>query len=100
MKTLIPKSLYSTYRKEPISAFILIIGVVDGIIGGFSEHWTLLSLGLLLVVTSATVRWLQIQKSQNSITKQSSNRYLPSSTSHTPLPTLKTQKDLRMNRNN
>jgi hypothetical protein len=92
--------LYSTYRKERISAFILIIGVVDGIIGGFNEHWTLLSLGVLLVITSATVRWLQIQKSQNSQTKELPKRYLSPSTSYNPLPTITIKKNMRTNRNN
>lgn len=92
MKTLFPKFLYSAYRKEPISSFILIMGVVDGILGGFSERWTLVSLGLFLLVISAVVRWLQIQKNQKVVSQQSPRRYLPPSQSPTPLPTLKRKK--------
>ena len=89
MNTLLPKQLYSAYRKEPISSFILIMGVVDGILGGFNHSWTLVSFGLLLLVTSATVRWLQVQKTENSISQQSPRRYLPPSEGQTPLPILK-----------
>lgn len=94
VKALIPKFLYSSYRKEPISSFILIMGVIDGILGGFSERWTLLSLGLLLVASSAAVRWLQIQKTEktNSVSQQTTRRYLPPSTSSNPLPTLKSRR--------
>jgi hypothetical protein len=91
MDTLLPKLFYSAYRKEPISAFILIMGVVDGLLGGFNHNWTLLSLGLLLVVTSAAVRWLQIQKAQNSVSQQTPRRYLPPSKSKTALPILKSK---------
>jgi hypothetical protein len=92
VNTLLPKFFRSAYRKEPISTFILIMGVVDGILGGFNESWTLLSLGLLLVVTSAAVRWLQIQKNQNTVAPQSPRRYLPPSKSLSPLPMLKSKK--------
>lgn len=89
---MLPKFWYSKYRKEPISAFILIIGVVDGVLGGFSERWTLLSLGLLLVATSAVVRWLQIQKTEHKVSQQTPRRYLPPSQSQIPLPILKSKK--------
>jgi hypothetical protein len=92
MNILLPKFFYSAYRKEPISAFILIMGVVDGLLGGFNQSWTLLSLGLLLVATSAAVRWLQIQKTQNSLSQQTPRRYLPPSKSQTSLPMLKSKK--------
>ena len=95
MNTLLPRFLKSVYRREPISTFIFIIGAVDALLGGFGERWTLLSLGLLLVVSSAAVRWLQVQKAQNFVSQQGSRRYLPPSSSQTPLPTLKSEKHRR-----
>ena len=92
MNALLPRFLKSVYRKEPISTFIFIIGAVDALLGGFSERWTLLSLGILLVASSAAVRWLQLQKAQNFISQQAPRRYLPSSSSQTPLPTLRSEK--------
>ncbi len=95
MNALLPRFLKSVYRGKPISTFIFIVGAVDALIGGFGERWTLLSLGLLLVVTSAAVRWLQVQKAQNFVSQQGSRRYLPPSSSQTPLPKLKSERHHR-----
>lgn len=43
------RMLKSAYRKEPILSFIVTAGVVNVAIGGLSEHWSLMSLGLSAV---------------------------------------------------
>lgn len=43
------RSLKSVYRKEPIVSFLVIAGAVNVAIGGFSEHWSLMSVGLSVV---------------------------------------------------
>ncbi len=85
---MLSKFFFSSYRKEPISAFILIIGVVDGIMGGFSQRWTLVSFGVFFMILSIIVRTLQIKKNSPSVTTQASRRYLPPSQSSMPLPSL------------
>lgn len=65
------------------------MGVVDGILGGFNERWSLVSLGVFLLLISASVRWLQIRKTENSFSANTSTRYLPPSRSQIPLPRLK-----------
>jgi hypothetical protein len=95
MNALLPRFLKSVYRKEPISTFIFMVGAVDALLGGFGERWTLLSLGLVLVISSVAVRWLQLQKAQNFISQPAPRRYLPPSPSPTPLPTIKSQKHRR-----
>ena len=92
MNSFLPRFLKKAYYKEPISAFILIVGVVDALIGGFNERWTLLSLGLVLVFSSAVMRWLQSQKINNSISQQPPRRYLPPNSGQNALPVLKSKK--------
>ena len=80
----------SAYRKEPISAFIFLFGTIDALLGGFSERWTLLSFGVVMVIISVTVRWLQVQQSQKEVNSSRAKRYLnPSKSPTQPLPELK-----------
>lgn len=86
----------SAYRKEPISAFIFLFGTIDALLGGFSERWTLLSFGVVLVIVSGTVRWLQVQQSQKEVNPPRAKRYLnPSKSSIQPLPELKRKQNYR-----
>ncbi len=94
MNIVLPRFLKTAYRKEPISAFILVVGVVDALIGGFNERWTLLSFGLILLVISGTVRWLQTQKVNQPLPQKPPRRYLPPSREEQPLPVLKSKKQL------
>lgn len=43
------RTLKSVYRKEPILSFLVIAGAVNVAIGGLSEHWSLMSVGLSVV---------------------------------------------------
>ncbi|HEY9616714.1 MAG TPA: hypothetical protein V6C64_07735 [Microcoleaceae cyanobacterium] len=38
--------LKSFYRRQPVVSFVVTAGAVDAAIGGLSEHWSLLFLGL------------------------------------------------------
>ncbi|WP_069791804.1 hypothetical protein A5482_012570 [Cyanobacterium sp. IPPAS B-1200] len=97
MKSKFPKSLKSVYRQEPISAFIFTFGAIELAMGGFSEHWSLMSFGLLFVITGLMMRWLQTQKPQKKIPRNTPRRYLPESdrTFAEPLPVLRRKKDYR-----
>ena len=92
INALFPRFLKSAYRREPISSFIVIVGIVDAVIGGVGERWTLLSFGLVIILIAAILRWWQGQKAQAIVTEEASRRFLPPSSSRTPLPTLKTKK--------
>ena len=81
-----------TYRKESISSFIFILGAVDAVIGGVGGRWTLLSFGLLMVLTSALLRWYKMQKADTLESDKSSRYFLPPSPSRPPLPLLKKKK--------
>ncbi|ACK64758.1 conserved hypothetical protein [Rippkaea orientalis PCC 8801] len=88
MNALLPRFLKNAYRKEPISSFILIVGAVDAVIGGVGERWTLLSFGLMVVLLSVILRWWQTQKAQPLTTEDTPRRYLPPSSTRSPLPRL------------
>jgi len=88
----------SAYRKEPISAFIFLFGTADALLGGFSERWTLLSLGVVLMIMSLTLRWLQIKQAEKIFNPKTVKRYLnPSSLSIEPLPELKKKQNYYQN---
>lgn len=90
INAILPRFFRVAYRKEPISSFILIFGAVDAVIGGVGERWTLLSLGLLIVVLGGIVKWLQTQKTPVSFNNRVPRHMLPPSNSaSTPLPVLK-----------
>ncbi|WP_267383056.1 hypothetical protein [Cyanobacterium sp. uoEpiScrs1] len=87
-----PRFLKRAYHKEPISSFILVIGVVDAVIGGIGEKSTLLSSGLVVILLSVILRYWQTQKTQPLATEEPPRRYLPLSSVRSPLPRLTNDK--------
>lgn len=53
--------LKSIYRKEPIISFVVTVGAVDAAIGGFTQHWSLMALGLGSVGVAIVLRLRQMQ---------------------------------------
>ena len=95
MNPLFAKLFKSAYRKEPISGFIVILGVTDAVIGGVGGQISLFSIGLLIAILGIVVRRLQIRKLQT-ITMTRPARYrLPPSSSRQPLPLLVRRKKHR-----
>lgn len=92
MNALLSRLLKSTYRKEPISSFVLTVGAVDAVIGSVGERWTLLSFGLGLILIAAILRWWQVQKAQAILAEEASRTFLPPSPVDSPLPALKSKK--------
>jgi len=62
--------LKSAYRKEPIISFIVTAGVVNVAIGGLSEHWSLMSLGLSTVGVAIALRVRQMHVRQRPLEPQ------------------------------
>ncbi|MEC4851184.1 MAG: hypothetical protein SAJ12_09240 [Jaaginema sp. PMC 1079.18] len=82
----------SLYRKEPISSFILIVGLVDAVMGGMGERWTLLGFGATLIALGIVVRFLQAQRVPTTPSDEPARRYLPPSPAPQPLPPLSSKK--------
>lgn len=95
MNILLPRFFRSAYRKEPISAFILIVGAVDAVIGGVGQQWSLLSVGVSVVFLATVLRWWKIQQARTIISEETPRHFLPPSSSRTPLPMLVNEKHRR-----
>lgn len=63
------KFFKTLYRKEPISSFLVVMGLMEVIIGGADEQWSLFSLGLGLVLGAMVVRSSQLHKRQQEAKK-------------------------------
>lgn len=75
------------YRKEPISSFLILMGVIELVIGGVDGQWSLFSLGLGLVLGAIAVRWSKGRKNRLESQRVLPRRYLPPSESvNAPLP--------------
>ncbi|MCW6038379.1 hypothetical protein K4A83_19175 [Spirulina subsalsa FACHB-351] len=88
MNTLFPRVLRLSYRKEPISSFILTVGLVDAVIGGVGGQSSLLVLGILMVVMAIVVRWKLNQPYPLQTPQTPPKGYLPPSPTLEPLPVL------------
>jgi hypothetical protein len=79
----------SIYRKEPILAFGITVGAVDAAIGGFSEHYGLLAVGLTTVGAAIALRlWLQQQRPLPEPPQRKAAYLLPDKSSSSSLPML------------
>jgi hypothetical protein len=95
MNAIFPRFLKTAYRKEPLSGFILLVGAVDVVMGGVGQRWSLLSFGMVVVVTALVMRWLQIQKAKTITAEETPRYFLPPSSSRQPLPMLMNEKQRR-----
>lgn len=94
MNPINPRFLSSAYRKEPISSFLITVGLVDAVIGGFDDRLGLFSLGMITVGSAIALRWwLQQQRPVKPI-QSSAQSYLPPASSNS-VPTLATPKRKR-----
>ena len=59
MNPLFARFFRAVYRKEPISGFILILGLTDALIGGLGGRGGLLSIGLIVAMLAIVMRWKQ-----------------------------------------
>lgn len=88
MNRLWTRFVRSTYRKEPISSFILTVGAVDAVIGGVDGRWSLMALGLSTVAVAVALRaWIRQPRSVESF-GGAPIRYLPAQSSRPSLPML------------
>ena len=95
MNPFFAKFLNSVYRKEPISGFILIVGLTDALLGGIGGRWNLFSVGLFLTLFAIALRSLQ-EKKIKTVRQEHSVRYqLPPAATNPPLPLLMSKKRRR-----
>ena len=92
MNPLFARFLRSVYRKEPVSGFILILGLTDALIGGLNGRISLLSIGLIIALLGIVMRWRQGEKKSKAIATKPVRYMLPPSSSRKPLPLLTSSK--------
>jgi hypothetical protein len=89
MNISLPRFVTRAYRKEPLSAFIFTVGLVDAVIGGVGTRWSLLTFGLLVGGSAIALRWWQGYQSRGISERKATTRYLTGSDATRPLPQLR-----------
>lgn len=92
MNALWTRLLKSAYRQEPITSFVVTVGVVDTAIGGLGASGSLFSFGLGTVGVAIALRWWLVQRSWQEKPAPVPELYLPPSSSRPPLPMLSKSK--------
>ncbi|HIK04352.1 MAG TPA: hypothetical protein IGS40_06505 [Trichormus sp. M33_DOE_039] len=92
MNAVLPRFLKSAYRREPIVSILMTMGVVDALIGGLDDSWSLFAVGLGTAgVTLAFKLWRNSQQ-QRPVTEEPVVHYLPPRSSSPTLPMLTVEK--------
>ncbi len=84
------KFLKSTYRREPITSFVITMALMELMIGGFEQEWSLLGLAGVMVVGAIVIRYRQgnRQEMRSPDLNQRTEYYLPPASSRPILPRL------------
>lgn len=92
MNAVLPRFLKSAYRKEPIPSFLITIGAVDAVIGGFGDRWVLFGFGISTIAVAIALRWLLLQQNRIEPSKPVAQLYLPPHSSNIVVPPLTANK--------
>lgn len=91
----LPRLIKSSYRREPLISILITMGVIDAVIGGLDDSWSLFAFGL--GTTGLTLMWRlwRGQQYQRPLPEEEPpvvQRYLPSRSSSSALPMLSVSK--------
>ncbi|WP_353933148.1 hypothetical protein WJM97_10715 [Okeanomitos corallinicola TIOX110] len=92
MNAVLPRFLKSAYRKEPIISTLVTIGIVDALIGGFDDSWTLFTFGLGTTGVALLLKLWQMQQRPPLPEETVVQHYLPPQSSSPPLPIITVSK--------
>ncbi|ABA19800.1 hypothetical protein ACN23B_11820 [Anabaena sp. FACHB-709] len=93
MNVVLPRFLKSAYRKEPVISVLITMGVVDALIGGLDDSWSLFAVGLGTAGVSLAFKlWRSSQQRSPVIEEPVVQHYLPPRSSSPTLPMLSVQK--------
>lgn len=97
MNIISPRFLKSFYRKEPLISLLMTVGVVDALIGGLDDSWSLFAFGLGTVGAAFAYRVWRLQQRRPLPEEPVAQYYLPTNSSSSTLPMLSvTKKKPRM----
>ncbi|MBD2568564.1 hypothetical protein [Anabaena lutea] len=92
MNAVLPRFLKSAYRKEPIISALTTMGVVDALIGGLDDSWSLFAFGLGTAGIALAFKLWRMQQRPPVPEEPVVQHYLPSRSSSPPLPVLTVSK--------
>ncbi|MCE2720328.1 MAG: hypothetical protein ACK6A9_00550 [Dolichospermum sp.] len=92
MNAVLPRFLKSAYRKEPIVSVLLTVGVIDALIGGLDDSWSLFTFGLATTGVAFAFKLWRMQQRPSLPEELVVQHYLPPQSSTAPLPVLKVSK--------
>ena len=99
MNAVLPRFLKLSYRREPVISVLITMGIVDALIGGFDDSWSLFLVGLGTTGMALVWRWRRNQQRQplapEPVVQQQQQYYLPSQPISSPpkLPILTIPKE-------
>ncbi len=91
----LPRLIKSAYRREPIVSVLMTMGIIDALIGGFDDSWSLFGLGLGTASLTLLWRLWHFGQQERPLKEQEPaivQRYLPERSSSSALPMLSVSK--------
>ncbi len=92
MNVLLPRFIKSSYRKEPLITVLITMGVVDALIGGLNDSWSLFGFGVCAAGLTLSYKWWRVLQRRPFPEEPVIQHYLPSRSSNSALPTLNSYK--------
>ncbi|TAF02964.1 MAG: hypothetical protein EAZ77_18025 [Nostocales cyanobacterium] len=89
MNAVLPRFLKSAYRKEPIISALVTMGIVDALIGGLDDSWSLFTFGIGTTGVALVFKLWRMQQHPPLPEETVVQHYLPPQPSSTPLPIMK-----------
>lgn len=92
MNVIFPRFVKSAYRREPIISVLLTMGIVDAVIGGFNDSWSLFVIGLGTAGVTLAYRLWRVQQRPPLPQEPVVQLYLSDRSSSSALPMLTVSK--------
>ncbi|KAF3888324.1 MULTISPECIES: hypothetical protein [Nostocales] len=92
MNVIFPRFVKSAYRREPIISVLITMGILDAVIGGFNDSWSLFVIGLGTAGATLAYRLWRVQQRPPLPEEPVVQHYLPDRSSSSALPMLTVSK--------
>lgn len=92
MNAILPRFLKSAYRKEPIISVLVTMGIIDALIGGLDDSWSLFTFGLGTTGVALLFKLWRMQQQPPIPEEPVVQHYLPPQPSNQPLPIIPVSK--------
>jgi len=93
MNAILPRFLKSFYRKDPIISVLITMGIMDALIGGLDDSWSLFAFGLGTTGVALGLKLASKLSRSPREERRTFQYYLPPTSSSSSLPIIKATKD-------